>query len=174
MAQVLFSRPDVTIRSLRGNVDTRLRKAREGQYDAIILAGAGLARLGLEEHVSQWLSLEAMVPAPGQGALGIQCRADDKETRAILSALEDVPTRLAVIAERKFLQSLGGGCAVPVAAYANLSNGIINLTGCVASVDGKRIIKVTGEGADPLILGEQVATEAIRQGADEIVRSVLG
>jgi hydroxymethylbilane synthase len=173
-AQVLFFRPDLSIRSLRGNVDTRLRKAMEGGYDAIILAGAGLMRLGLEEHVSQWLSIDDMLPAPGQGALGIQCREDDEVILELLSVLEDVPTRLAVIAERKFLQSLGGGCAVPVAAYANLSNGIINLTGCVASVDGKRIIKVTGEGADPLILGEQVATEAIRQGADEIVRSVLG
>jgi hydroxymethylbilane synthase len=174
MAQILHSRPDVSIKTLRGNVDTRIRKAQERQYDAIILAGAGLIRLGLEGHVSQWLSIDVMLPAPGQGALGIQCRADDTETRALLSVLEDVPTCLAVTAERKFLQSLGGGCAVPVAAYANASNGIINLTGCVTSIDGNKLIKVTSGGTDPLMLGEKLALEAIRQGADEIIKSVQG
>lgn len=173
-AQILFSRPDLSIRPLRGNVDTRLRKAMEGEYDAIIIAGAGLKRLGLEKHVSQWLSIDDMLPAPGQGALGIQCREDDELILELLAVLEDVPTRMAVTAERRFLQSLGGGCAVPVAAYANVSNGIINLTGCAASIDGKKVIKVTGEDTDPLNLGKRLALEAIRQGADEIIESVLG
>ena len=170
-AQVLSARPDVTTASLRGNVDTRLRKALEGQYDAILLAGAGLTRLGLEVHVTQWLPLDVMLPAPGQGALAVQCRADDEETLSLLSALEDAPTRAAVTAERQFLLGLGGGCAVPVAAYAAVSGqqSAISLTGLVSSIDGKRFIKVTGEGADPLELGKRLAQETIAQGASEIL-----
>jgi hydroxymethylbilane synthase len=173
-AQLLSARPDVTTASLRGNVDTRLRKAKEGLYDAIILAGAGLKRLGLEESVSHWLSLDEMLPAPGQGALGIQCRADDEETLTILNALEDADTRACVTAERQFLLGLGGGCAVPVAAFANVDNEVIELTGIVASIDGKQTIKVIGEGADSFELGKQLAGEAIKQGADNILQEVLG
>jgi hydroxymethylbilane synthase len=171
-AQILSARPDVTTASLRGNVDTRLRKALEGQYDAIILAGAGLTRLGLDSHVTQWLPLNVMLPAPGQGALAIQCRADDRETLSLLSALEDAPTRLAVIAERQFLLGLGGGCAVPVAAYADLSHETldISLTGLVASTDGKQIIKVSGSDNEPIDLGKQLAQEALKQGAAEILQ----
>ena len=171
-AQILSARPDVTTASLRGNVDTRLRKALEGQCDAIILAGAGLTRLGLDSHVTQWLPLNVMLPAPGQGALAIQCRADDRETLSLLSALEDAPTRLAVIAERQFLLGLGGGCAVPVAAYADLSHETldISLTGLVASTDGKQIIKVSGSDNEPIDLGKQLAREALKQGAAEILQ----
>jgi hydroxymethylbilane synthase len=171
-AQVLSARPDLTIASLRGNVDTRLRKALEGQYDAILLAGAGLTRLGLDSHVTQWLPLEVMLPAPGQGALAVQCRAYDFETLSLLSSLEDPPTRDAVSAERQFLLGLGGGCAVPVAAYAAVSGqqSTISLTGLVASVDGKRLVKVAGEGADPVELGDRLAQEAIVQGANKILR----
>jgi len=170
-AQILSVRTDVATASLRGNVDTRLRKALEGQYDAIILAGAGLTRLGLEETVTQWLSLDVMLPAPGQGALAVQCHADDEETLSLLAALEDAPTRAAVTAERQFLLGLGGGCAVPVAAYATVSDqrSAISLTGLVASVDGKRLIKVTDEGANPFDLGKQLANEAISKGASEIL-----
>jgi len=120
-AQILSLRPDLRIQSLRGNVDTRVRKALEGQYDAIVLAGAGLTRLGLESHVSEWLPLDVMLPAPGQGALAIQCRADDSSTLEILATLADDSTRKCVSAERAFLQGLGGGCAVPVAAHAVIS-----------------------------------------------------
>ena len=170
-AQILSARPDISIKSLRGNVDTRLRKVLDGQYDAIILAGAGLIRLGLDFHITQWLPLDVMLPAPGQGALAVQCRADDEETLSLLSALEDMPTRLAVTAERQFLLGLGGGCAVPVAAYAAVSNqqSAISLKGLVASVDGKKLIKVTGEGADPIELGNRLAQEAIAKGADKIL-----
>jgi hydroxymethylbilane synthase len=170
-AQLLFARPDLSIKSLRGNVDTRLRKALNGQYDAIILAGAGLTRLGLEDHVTQWLPLDVILPAPGQGALGIQCRADDEETLSLLASLEDAPTRAAVTAERQFLLSLGGGCAVPVAAYAAVSERqlAIRLTGLVASIDGKQIVRVSGEGADPFDLGNCLAQEAVAKGADEIL-----
>ena len=175
-AQILSLRPDLRIESLRGNVDTRLRKAMEGQYDAIILAGAGLTRLGLDNHVTEWLPLDVMLPAPGQGALAIQCRADDEETLAILSKFEDKTTRKAVTAERAFLQGLGGGCSVPVAAYAEVrtQNGEfrIALTGLVISEDGKKIVKITGEGVDALQLGNELARSAIEQGADGILKLV--
>lgn len=172
-AQVLFARPDLTTASLRGNVDTRLRKALEGQYDAILLAGAGLSRLGLDSHVTQWLPLEAMLPAPGQGALAVQCRAYDFETLSLLVALEHTPTRAAITAERQFLLGLGGGCAVPVAAFATVirsQSQVISLVGLVASPDGKHVIKVTAEGADPVELGHRLAQEAIAQGANDILR----
>lgn len=167
-SQILSLRPDVKTESLRGNVDTRLRKALDGQYDAIILAGAGLIRLGLDKHVTEWLSLDVMLPAPGQGALAIQCRSDDQTTLNLLTALEDKSTRKAVTAERAFLSGLGGGCSVPVAAYAT-GNREINLTGLIASPDGKQMIKVVGEGNNPLQLGIELAQQAIAQGASEIL-----
>ncbi len=140
-AQILSLRPDLHTASLRGNVDTRLRKALDGQYDAIILAGAGLTRLRLDQHATEWLSLNVMLPAPGQGALAVQCRADDQTTLNLLAALEDESTRKAVTAERAFLSGLGSGCSVPVAAYAEvkrqMSNAIM-LTGLVSSIDGRR------------------------------------
>jgi hydroxymethylbilane synthase len=172
-AQLLAARPNLTIQSLRGNVDTRLRKAVEGQYDAIILAGAGLTRLGLDQHVTEWLSLDVMLPAPGQGALAVQCRADDGTTLRLLAALEDEPTRNAVTAERAFLSGLGGGCAVPVAAYAEtvIESHVLQLrlTGLVISPDGKKAIKATGEGVNALELGNELAQKAIAQGAGEIL-----
>ena len=172
-AQLLVARPDLKIESLRGNVDTRLRKALDGQYNAIILAGAGLTRLDLEQHVTEWLHLHVMLPAPGQGALAIQCRAEDRTTLGLLAALEDEPTRGAVTAERAFLKGLGGGCAVPVAAYAEVDVrshvSEIRLTGLVISEDGKRAIKVTGSGSDAAQLGAELSQKAISQGADEIL-----
>ena len=173
-AQLLAARPDLKIESLRGNVDTRLRKALERQYDAILLAGAGLIRLGLGSHVTEWLSLDVMLPAPGQGALAVQCRADDQTTLGLLSALDDESTRRAVTAERAFLNGLGGGCAVPVAAYAETtlpSDSMlgIRLTGLVISADGKKAIRVTGEGIEALQVGYELAQQAIAQGADEIL-----
>ena len=172
-AQLKAARPDLKIESLRGNVDTRLRKALQGQYDAIILAGAGLSRLGLSSHVTEWLALDVMLPAPGQGALAIQCRADDETTLGILAPLDDPSTRNTVTAERAFLSGLGGGCAVPVAAYAetivNAPASAIRLTGLVISTDGTKAIKVTGEGTDALQLGNDLARQAIVDGADEIL-----
>jgi hydroxymethylbilane synthase len=173
-AQIHSLRPDIKTESLRGNVDTRLRKALDGQYDAIILAGAGLTRLSLDSHVTEWLPLDVMLPAPGQGALAIQCRTDDATTLELLSVLEDVSTRKAVTAERAFLQGLGGGCAVPVAAYATNSNqsSAISLTGLVISEDGKTVVKVTGEGIDALELGNELAQKAINNGADKILKLI--
>lgn len=173
-AQILSLRPDIKTQSLRGNVDTRLRKAMDGQYDAIILAGAGLTRLGLDNHVTEWLSLDAILPAPGQGALAVQCRVDDKETLALLSKFEDEATRKAVTAERAFLQGLGGGCSVPVAAFAETSkqSSVISLTGLVISEDGKKVVKVYGEGSDALQLGNELAQRAIQDGADKILKLI--
>ena len=173
-AQVLSARPDLTVNSLRGNVDTRLRKALDGQYDAIILAGAGLTRLGLEKHVTEWLSLDVMLPAPGQGALAVQCRADDQTTLNLLAALDDGSTRKAVTAERAFLSGLGGGCSVPVAAYAVISgqSSVISLTGLVISEDGKKVVKLTDQGVDALALGRELAQKAIEQGAGEILKLI--
>jgi hydroxymethylbilane synthase len=171
-AQLLAVRSDLRIESLRGNVDTRLRKALDGQYDAIILAGAGLTRLGLHNHVTEWLSFDVMLPAPGQGALAIQCRADDQTTLSLLAALEDESTRKAVTAERAFLSRLGGGCSVPLAAYATVKGkqpSVILLTGLVISEDGKKKVKVTSQGTDALKLGNELAQHAISQGANEIL-----
>jgi hydroxymethylbilane synthase len=130
--------------------------------------------LGLDQHVTEWLSLDVMLPAPGQGALAVQCRADDKETLALLSNLEDEFTRKAVNAERAFLSGLGGGCSVPVAAYAVISkqSSAISLTGLVISEDGKKVVKVAGEGTDALTLGKELAQRAIEQGAGEILKLV--
>ncbi len=171
-AQLLSLRPDLRIQSLRGNVDTRLRKAMEGQYDAIILAGAGLTRLGLQQHVTEWLPLDIMLPAPGQGALAVQCRADDQWTLDLLATLEDESTRKAVTAERAFLRGLGGGCAVPVAAFAEIKNPmstVVTLTGLVIAEDGTKAIKVMGESVHALKLGNEIAQQAISQGANEIL-----
>jgi hydroxymethylbilane synthase len=171
-AQLLAVRPDLRTQSLRGNVDTRLRKAMDGQYDAIILAGAGLTRLGLEEHVTEWLPLAVMLPAPGQGALAVQCRSNDGTTLELLAALEDPATRRAVSAERAFLSGLGGGCAVPVAAYGEVTGARgseVQLTGLVISEDGRRAIKVNGQGTDALGLGSELAGQAIAQGANQIL-----
>jgi hydroxymethylbilane synthase len=171
-AQLLLRRPDLRTEPLRGNVDTRIRKALEGQYDAIILAGAGLTRLGLENHVTEWLSLDQMLPAPGQGALAVQCRADDEDTLSLLSVLEDEFTRRAVTAERAFLSGLGGGCAVPVAAYAAVEgpeSKVIKLTGLVISEDGRKAIQVDRTGTEALQLGNELAQRAIAQGASEIL-----
>lgn len=170
-AQILALRPDLHTESLRGNVDTRVRKALDGQYDAIILAGAGLTRLGLAHHVTQWLTLDVMLPAPGQGALAVQCRLDDQTTLNLLTALEDEATRKAVTAERAFLSGLGGGCSVPVAAYAETSEQLteISLTGLVISEDGKKAIRVKRSGAYAQILGNELAHRAIAQGANDIL-----
>lgn len=171
-AQILSHRPDLRTEPLRGNVDTRIRKALEGQYDAIVLAGAGLTRLGLETHVSEWLPLDQMLPAPGQGALAVQCRADDRSTLDLIAALEDESTRRAVTAERAFLKGLGGGCAVPVAAYAKVESRttrLIELTGLVISEDGRRAIQVHRAGMDAHLLGNELAHRAVAQGANEIL-----
>lgn len=173
-AQLLVRRPDLTILPLRGNVDTRVRKALNGEYDAIVLAQAGLTRLGLQEHISEVLPLEIMLPAPGQGALAVQCRAEDTETLELLAAIHDPITAEAVEAERAFLASLGGGCSLPVAAYAEKNNGTIILTGAVIAIDGKQTIRLSAVDSDPYKLGTRLAELVLERGAAELLKAGVG
>lgn len=168
-AQALALRPDLEIQSLRGNVDTRVRKALAGEYDAIVLAGAGVTRLGMQDRITEWLPLEIMLPAPGQGALAVQCRTGDTDTLSWLAALEYTPTRQAVTAERAFLAGLGGGCSLPVGAYAQLEDGILNLQVVVAAVDGKQLIRHHARGIDPLALGIECAQAVLDLGAGDFL-----
>jgi hydroxymethylbilane synthase len=164
-AQLLAYRPDLSVKSIRGNVDTRLRKVNTDEYDAIVLAAAGVTRLGLQAHISQYLPYEIMLPAPGQGALAVQCRADDESTLNILRALEHPPTRLAVTAERAFLEALGGGCSLPVGALATVIEEGIELQGIIASPDGDRIHRLRATHNDPIELGCELARRAKADGA---------
>ena len=167
-AQLLQHRPDLHVESIRGNVDTRIRKVHSGDYDGAVLAGAGVTRLGLDEHISHWLTCDEMLPAPGQGALAIQCRADDEETLHLLAAIDQADVRAAVQAERTFLHALEGGCSAPVGAYAFWQGEVLHLTGLVSSVDGQQVIRVEGEGRDPDLLGNQLAGQALMAGAKEL------
>jgi hydroxymethylbilane synthase len=170
-AQLLALRPDLTLLPLRGNVDTRIRKAMNGEYEAIVLAAAGVLRLGLGKHITEYLPFEVMLPAPGQGAMAVQSRADDASVLELLRPLDDPAPRAAVTAERAFLKALGGGCSAPVAAYA-ISNpqSLISMTGLVASPDGCRVIRVSGVSADPIALGAELARKALAQDAGEILK----
>jgi hydroxymethylbilane synthase len=171
-AQLAALRPDLEIRSIRGNVDTRIRKVEDGQYDAVVLAAAGVRRLGLERAVTEWLLEETMLPAPGQGALAVQCRVDDHPMRALLSVLDDPAARATTTAERAFLEGLGGGCAAPVAALAvALTTPRVRLQGLVASVDGRDVVRVRGDG-EPLEVGQRLAQEALSAGADRILAAI--
>ncbi len=175
-ALLLNIRPDFRIHQLRGNVDTRLRKLREGQYDAIILAAAGVRRLGLAEHVTEYLDLSVSLPAIGQGALGIECRKDDQELNDLIAFFNHADTRTAVVGERALLRRLEGGCQVPIACHGEVKEGKLLLTGLVGSVDGKRIVKDRIEGpiGDADALGVSLAETLLKQGADVILREVYG
>jgi hydroxymethylbilane synthase len=170
-AQLLARRPDLTIMPLRGNVDSRVRKVLNGEYDAIVLAQAGLTRLGLQGHISEVFPLEVMLPAPGQGALAVQCRADDTETLELLAAIHDPLTAAAVEAERAFLAGLGGGCSLPVAAFAEKNDGLILLTGAVISPDGKQAIRLSAVDSEPYKLGERLASLVLERGAAELLKA---
>jgi hydroxymethylbilane synthase len=175
-AQLLHARPDFMIQQLRGNVDTRLRKLKEGQFDAIILASAGVKRLGLAEHVTEYLDTEISLPAIGQGALGIECRVDDRELNDLISFFNHQDSRICVAGERALLRRLEGGCQVPIACHGRMQSGTLVLTGLVGSVDGKRIIKDTIEGGPDKAekLGKTLAEKLLSQGADVILREVYG
>ncbi len=174
-SQLLRLRPDLNIADLRGNVPTRIRKAldSDGPYDAIILAYAGLERLGRLDAASQVLSLEQMLPAPGQGALGVQCR-DEVASLKTLSPLDDNETRSSVTAERAFLSTLGGGCSIPVAAFGSVDQGLVHLRGRVSPLDGTRPIEVEGSKAqeDAVALGVDLARQALDQGAEGLLRGL--
>lgn len=212
-AQLRALRPDLVVEPVRGNVGTRIRRVRERVVDAVLVAAAGIRRLGLEDEVSEWLAAETMLPAPGQGALAVQCRAGDHAILAALAALDDAVTRAATAAERAFLAALQAGCSAPVAALArpvsarvddgghgtpsaSPSHGApgpdrgsrvggpptqepygeleLELTGLVASLDGRRVVRVQGRGVDPEGLGVRLAREARDRGAAEILAAIRG
>lgn len=171
-AQLLARRPDLEVRPIRGNVETRVAKVDSGEYDATVLAAAGLQRLGLEGRITEFLPIDVMLPAPGQGALAVQCRSDAPEVTELLSGLDERDVRLAVECERAFLQHLGGGCSTPVGALAFVDAGdrtTVRLRGIVASPDGASQIRVSGEGADADELGRELAREALARGAGRLL-----
>ena len=168
-AQVLAIRPDVSIVPLRGNVPTRIAKVTGGHLDAIVLARAGLVRLGLERHLTQVFAVNRMLPAPAQGALAVQCRADDRPLRSLLSALDDEATRRVVRAERSVLHALGGGCSVPVGALARPDGRRLILTAGVFGGRGRTSVRVDLDGHDPRSLGETAAARLLALGGGEIL-----
>ena len=173
-AQVLAFRPDLNIVPLRGNVDTRLKKLESGEADAIILASAGLLRLGLADRITDYVPTEHMLPAVGQGALGLEIRKTDKRTAELLAFINHKDTELSVRAERAVLKELGGGCQVPIAAYAQIRGEDINLDALVASVDGRRIIKdkIAGKTDDPEGAGVRLARRLLDSGAKQILDEI--
>lgn len=172
-AQLRALRPDLVIEPVRGNIDTRLKKLEEENFDAIILAAAGLARMGWSEDVvTEFLHPDLCLPAVGQGALAIECRTDDDDLRKALDEINDEETFRTVSAERAFLHKLEGGCQTPIAAYAELNEDRLTLTGLVASPDGKIIFKETKTGTDPVRLGEDLATQLLQQGAKRVLDEV--
>lgn len=175
-AQLLSMRPDLHIQTLRGNLDTRLRKLKEGAFDAIVLASAGLHRMGWAGEITEYLDPRISLPAIGQGALGIQGRSDDTFVRSILEPLNDTVTWTAVAAERAFLYRLQGGCQVPIAAHATVSAGRIVLDGLVASLDGKTVIRdqIEGPAGEPTALGIHLAEQLLAMGAERILQDIYG
>ena len=172
--QLLKVRPDLLITSLRGNLDTRLRKVEEGRYDAIILAAAGMKRLGWEDRISEFIPADILLPAIGQGALGIECRADDKQVIDLISFLDHHDTSVAVRAERAFLARLEGGCQVPIAAYGEVDGNMLRLRGLVGSLDGKTLImdEVSGHIEEAASIGTELAELLLDRGAGEILEEV--
>ncbi len=173
-AQLKAVRPDLEIFPLRGNVDTRLRKMEDGEFDAVILAAAGLRRLGRTEYVREVLPVEVMCPAVGQGALGIEIRADDAATRDAIAFLDDRTARAATVCERALLHQLGGGCQVPIGGHAEVANGRLHLTAVVARPDGSQLLREAQDGDAPEQLGTAVGQRLLRRGADQILREVYG
>jgi hydroxymethylbilane synthase len=173
-AQLLRLRPDLDIRELRGNVDTRLRKVGDGEYDAIVLAKAGLDRLGLSQRISETFAPELFMPAVGQGAIAVETRLNDNETGDLLSKLDDPETRAAIITERALLGALQGGCQVPIGAWARIERGEMVLEACVTSVDGQQHVKqrLTGAPDQGVQLGEQMARLLMETGAQTILEEV--
>lgn len=173
-AQLMQVRPDLEIFPLRGNVDTRVRKLEEGLYDAIILAAAGLTRLGKTQLVKQIIPTDVMVSAAGQGALGIEIRKGDTKMREALAFLNDPNARASTVCERALLNKLGGGCQVPIGAYAEVKDGTIYLTAVCAHPDGSQLLKEKASGKDPVEVGERAGDILLRRGADKILEEVYG
>ncbi|MBF0451587.1 MAG: hydroxymethylbilane synthase [Candidatus Magnetomorum sp.] len=173
-SQLLHHRPDLTIVPLRGNLDTRLKKLNTENLDAIVLAAAGVIRLGLENQITEYIHTDRMIPAVGQGALGIEIRSDDTDMISSISQLNDDQTHAAVSAERAFLHQLEGGCQVPIGAYARVENQTLCIQGMVAGLTGAPLLKhaLTGEPAQAVQLGESLAAQLLKQGAKEILDNI--
>ena len=174
-AQLLAARPDLTIRDLRGNVDTRLRKLDEGLYDAVILAAAGLERLGHGDRIKAIIPSDVCLPAVGQGALAIECRTDDAEVRQMLDFLNDQPTVYATAAERAFLGLLEGGCQVPIGVHADVNGEQIKIEAIIAALDGSTVLRDTIEGAavDAVALGQELGKKMLANGGQKILAAIL-
>ncbi|MEM7026688.1 MAG: hydroxymethylbilane synthase [Pseudomonadota bacterium] len=174
-SQLKAFRPDITIRDLRGNVGTRLGKLDNGEYDAIILAAAGVIRLGLSDRISQYIPDELILPAIGQGAVGIECLEDADNVLDLINVLNDEQTSLCVTAERAMSRCLYGGCQLPIAGQATLDNGTITLHGLVAKTDGSEIIKssISGTQTDADALGHELGERLLANGADKILKELL-
>jgi hydroxymethylbilane synthase len=175
-AQLLHYRPDLHIELLRGNLDTRLRKLHNGEYDAIVLAAAGLMRMGWSNKVTEYLPPEVSLPAIGQGALGLEGRRHDRFVETLVEKLEHRPTRTAVMAERALLKRLEGGCQVPIAAHATVKGDTLIMDGLIASVDGQRLVRDTiqGPASEAQSLGSQLAEKLLAQGGDRILHEIYG
>jgi hydroxymethylbilane synthase len=173
-AQIMMKRKDLRIEDLRGNVDTRIRKLEEGQYDGIILAYAGLKRLGLQGRVKQIFDPQYMIPAVAQGFLGIEARLDDEKTKEIVSVLNHRESELRARAERSFLKTLEGGCQVPLAGYSEIVDGKLKITGFVSDLEGERFFRDSMEGSldDPEGLGEKLAQKLLDMGAREVLEEI--
>ncbi len=169
--QLTQYRPDLEVCSIRGNVDTRLRKVSSGEVDGVIVAAAALLRLGWEDKITEYLPLEHFVPAVGQGALVIEMRLDDEEVAALVSPVNHLPTWQSVMAERAFLSALGGGCRAPIAALGTVNGATLKLEGMVADVSGKKMLRATEEGSSmsPEQVGVQLAQKMLRMGASEFI-----
>jgi hydroxymethylbilane synthase len=173
LAQLKALRSDVIVRDLRGNVDTRIRKLDEGQYDAVILASAGLVRLGLQDRISARIAISEMLPAVGQGAIAIETRSDNEFAVQSASRLDHRETRIACLAERAFLRGLGGGCQFPIAAHAVIENDLLKLDGLVAKPDGSEILRdsLSGSSNDAEALGSELALQLMERGAQAFLTS---
>ena len=174
LAQLKFLRADLVIKDLRGNIDTRLRKLDENQYDALVLACAGLRRLGLEQRIGVAVAIGEMLPAVGQGALGLETRADNEETVALVAKLDHKFTRLACTAERALLRSLGGGCQLPIAGHAVVREKRIRLDGLVADPEGRSLVKdrIVGDLDAAEELGTLLGEQLLQKGAEQLLASV--
>ena len=173
-SQLRHMRPDLDVRDLRGNVDTRLRKAQSGEYDAILLAKAGLDRLGWGDRITETFAPDVFLPAVGQGAIAAECRLSDAETAEVLAALDDAETRSAIVAERALLSALQGGCQVPLGAWARHERGELVMEACVCSADGSQYVRQRAAGSpdQAAALGEQVARMLWDAGAQAILEEV--
>jgi hydroxymethylbilane synthase len=167
-------RQDISFVDIRGNIDTRLRKHEEGQCDAIVLAAAGLKRLGLGDRITEFLELDICLPAAGQGALATECLTKEREIKGMLQAIDDAVIRSETSAERAFLQSLGGGCSVPIGVLAQTSGSSLRLIGCVAALDGSKVIRkeFSGNASEAERIGERLAQIILDAGAEPILRDL--